>query len=568
MKKNYMAIVIMLCCVIAKSQPGFVWAKQLSCSSPGEGNIPGDITTDASGNVFITGSFYGTVDFDPGPGSYTLTCTFLDLYLAKYDPSGNFIWARNIGRHVVPMGLIEGRNIKVIPSGDIYVTGPFGGTIDFDPGPGTSTLMTTSADLDVYITKLDLNGNLLWSSQLQGYSGFDDSGEAVEIDASGNVYASGTFQLPGYVDFDPGPGTYTMSAANGGTYVLKLNSSGNFLWAKQMGQYGNAMVMDASSNICIAGSFYGTYDFDPGPGTFTMTNTSAGYNIFMEKLDVNGNFLWAKQMVGNNNSYPLDIGVDASGNIFSTGYFSGTVDFDPGPSVNNMISVGNYDIYINKLDPNGNYLWAKRMGSTNDDLGVDLAVDGSGNVISTGWFRGTVDFDPGPSVLNFSSAGNDDIYINKLDGNGNYVWTMTEGDTARDRGLALKIDVNQFLYTTGSFRRTVDFDPGPSTFALSNPTSYDYTYFQKFGPLNVGVSEKEMNKYIGLYPNPAKDILHFESSENKSTIIFLDVLGKQILKFDAMEKTQINIKELYPGIYFYQIFSEGKLEKTGKLIKE
>ncbi|MBK8619436.1 MAG: SBBP repeat-containing protein [Anaerolineales bacterium] len=97
-------------------------------------------------------------------------------------------------------------------------------------------------------------------------------------------------------------------------------------------------------------------------------------------------------------------------------------DFDPSPDTAYLTSAGQQDIFISKLDSNGNYVWAKSMGGTDYDYANGISVDSSGNVYTTGTFLNTVDFDPGPNDANLSSVGWNDIFISKLDGSGNYVW--------------------------------------------------------------------------------------------------------------------------------------------------
>src|SRR5674476_671097 len=131
--------------------------------------------------------------------------------------------------------------------------------------------------------------------------------------------------------------------------------------------------------------------------------------LFFSSLQAqNVSLVWAKNMGGASDDYVNSIAVDASGNVYTTGYFLGTVDFDPGAGTYNLTSAGGYDIFISKLDASGNFVWAKNMGGASDDRGTSIAVDASGNVYTTGSFRGTADFDPGAGTYNLTSAGSGD----------------------------------------------------------------------------------------------------------------------------------------------------------------
>ncbi|MFC2111335.1 SBBP repeat-containing protein [Bacteroidota bacterium] len=128
----------------------------------------------------------------------------------------------------------------------------------------------------------------------------------------------------------------------------------------------------------------------------------------------NPSFEWAKQMGGTGNDAGESITTDNNGNIYTTGSFYGTVDFDPGSGTTNLTSAGSGDIFIQKLDASGNLLWIKQMGGITFDIGYSITTDNSGNIYSTGNFEGTADFDPGSGIANLTSVGNYDIFIQKL----------------------------------------------------------------------------------------------------------------------------------------------------------
>jgi Beta-propeller repeat len=139
------------------------------------------------------------------------------------------------------------------------------------------------------------------------------------------------------------------------------------------------------------------------------------------------NFSWAKSIGGTGGDTGNSIAVDALGNVYTTGIFINTVDFDPGAGVFNLTSVGGSNIFVSKLDASGNFVWAKSTGSGNG-ISNSIAVDASGSVYTTGSFNGTVDFDPGVGVFNLTSAGSDaDIFVSKLDASGNFVWAKSVG---------------------------------------------------------------------------------------------------------------------------------------------
>jgi hypothetical protein len=170
----------------------------------------------------------------------------------------------------------------------------------------------------------------------------------------------------------------------------------------------------------VTGVFWGTADFDPGPDV--DNHVSNGWDdAFLTKFDSGGNFVWARTWGG---TEYYDIGyeaaVDGSGNVYVTGCFQDTVDFDPGPDVDNHVSNGYVDTFLTKFDSSGNFIWARTWGGTGDDEGHSAAVDGSGNAYVTGLFMDDVDFDPGPGIDYHVSNGYYDIFLSKFPPDGSW----------------------------------------------------------------------------------------------------------------------------------------------------
>jgi len=388
-----------------------IWAKQMGGASSDAGN---SIAIDPAGNVYITGNFSGTADMDPGPGVFNINSAGgLDIFIAKLDPSGNFLWSRSFGDATDED---HGNSIAVDASGNVYTTGNFKGTLDFDPGAATASL--TADYIDVFVSKLDANGNYVWAKKMGGTS--YDYGYGITVDASGYVYITGAFRFTN-CDYDPGPGVvYLSTYADSEEFIVKLNAAGNLVWAKQTntGAYnysnGFAIAVDASGNVYTTGSFKGTSDFDPGPGTANLV--AGGLNDgFALKLNSNGDFVWIKQMGGCQiEDYGTCIKLDASANVYVVGVFQATADFDPGPATFELQSAGGTDVYVSKLNSAGNFLWAGKFGGGGSDYGSSVAVDGAGNIYTTGYFNPWSDFDPGQGEIDLTTFGGDDVFIDKL----------------------------------------------------------------------------------------------------------------------------------------------------------
>jgi hypothetical protein len=544
----------------------FVWAKRMGGTSYDEGN---SITTDASGNVYTTGYFRGTADFDPSSGIFNLTSAgYEDIFIQKLDASGILLWAKAMGGGT---SSDFGYSITTDASGNVYTTGTFEETADFDPSAGTSNL-TSAGGLDIFIQKLDASGNLLWAKAMGGTP--HDYGYSITTDASGNVYTTGTFF--GIVDFDPSSGTTNLtSAGDRDIFIQKLDASGNLLWAKAMGGYssdeGRSITTDASGNVYTTGFFYVTADFDPSAGTTNLTSASYG-DIFIQKLNAFGNFVWAKAMGGTSEDYGRSITTDASGNVYTTGTFRGTADFDPSSGTTNLTSAGNQDIFIQKLDASGNLLWAKAMGGTSVDYGYSITTDASGNVYTTGFFDGTADFDPSAGTTNLTSAGEYDIFIQKLDASGNLLWAKAMGGTSFDQGHSITTDAYGNVYTSGNFYETADFDP--STTGTTNLTSAGANdiFVAKYTQSGLSVSDFSVSG-ISIYPNPTSGKLQITNYKYRiDNIIVTDLTGKTLKSFsnipiEQFSNYELDLSHFVNGVYLLSMQTDKEIFTT-KIVKE
>jgi len=381
-------------------------------------------------------------------------------------------------------------SIAVDDSGNVYTAGSYDGTADFDPGIGVSNLIS-SGDKDIFIQKTDATGDLIWVKSMGG-SGWDQA-YSIAIDKSGYIYATGFFS--GTADFDPGSGTANLSSEGGfDIFVQKLNSSGDLIWAKQIGgtgsDEGKSIIADASGNVYLTGRFKGTVDFDPGSGTSDISS-AGGFDIFIQKLDASGNLAWINNMGGVNNDDCYSIAIDNLDNIYTTGYFEGTVDFDPGPSVMVFTSAGGQDIFIQKLNSSGSLIWTKQIGGTGLEQGYSIAVNDSGNIYSTGLFYGTVDFDPENGIANLTAKGGSDVFLQKLNSSGNLVWAKQMGGTGIDIGNSIAVDDLGNAFITGIFYGTADFDPNAGIYNLSSSGLSDI-FVQKLNSSGNFIWAKQM----------------------------------------------------------------------------
>jgi len=375
------------------------------------------ICTDAIGNVYETGVFYGsTITF----GSYTLTNAdntgaTCDFYLAKYDANHNVLWAKREGG--TNNDNVNCINKKKDSSDNVYVTGDFSSpTITFG-----STTLTNAGGSDMYLAKYDANGNVVFAKSA-GSSGMD-FGNEVSVDASGNIYVEGDFNSP-TITF--GSSTLVNADSTGSTddlFLVKYDANGNVMWAKRAGGSKTDDVWtvgnDVQGDVYIAGKFGSpTITF----GTHTLTNidnTGNSDDFFLVKYDANGNVVWAKSAGGNSYDWASHLNVDAGGNVTIAGSFmSATITFGS-TTLTNTDNTGNTeDIFIVQYDANGNVNWAVSTGGNGKDDGIGCSTDEFGNVYVSGFFYSpAISF--GSTVLtNADNTGTTrDVFIAKFGNN-------------------------------------------------------------------------------------------------------------------------------------------------------
>lgn len=447
------------------------------------------VAIDSNDNYFVAGSFRQTVDFDPGAGAANLTTVTGATYLASYDSSGAY-------RFAIPLGSTSGsgpteRALAIDSAGNVFITGWFTGTADFDPGPGTTTLTSSTGNL--FLASYDNTGNFRFAFNLGG----DDlsrieMGTALAIDSSDNVYMTGTY--PGEMDFDPDGGEALLEV-EGTTdiFLASYTNTGNYRFAVSMGgtggDQGHGLALDNSGSIYITGFFSGTADFDPGLSDALLIS-NGNNDIFLASYDSAGNYLFAESFGASGDDRGLDIVSTDLGTTFITGSFGGVVDFDPGAGTQNLDALTGNDLMLASYDNNGQYQFAFSLGNSSDVFGRSLALDTVGDIILTGDFISTLDADPGAGSLLLGNSGTHALtakYSSQGDLIGAYIYEGISGDDAF--GYSIVLNSQGLPAVVGDFSGDVDFDPGSGTMqvASSSGGSAYLSSYTTFSPAVVEV---------------------------------------------------------------------------------
>jgi hypothetical protein len=430
-----------------------------------------DVVVDPNGDMIVTGVISGTVDFDPGAGTFDLVGSGggFDAFVARHDASGALVWAINIG---TGPGFSEGHGVALDGAGNVFVAGQFGGTADFDPGPGTFELTSTGASVplfnpDGFLAKYDASGSFLWAIQLGGT--MNDEAFDLAVDGAGNATVVGRFA--GTADFDGGPGSFDLTSAGSvDAFLARYDSAGNLIGAIRFGgsdfDQANGVTLDASGAATVTGGFGGTADFDPGAAT--VNRTAVGQtDAFVARYDSSGSLVWAIGVGDATNDFGADVAATDAGVVTVTGVFEGMPDFDPGPGLEVLTSAGQSDVFVARYDASGALIWARAVGSTNVDRAVAVVLDGLASSTVTGFFGDTVDFDPGADSFLLTPGGSEDAFVARYDSFGLFVFAVSAvgaDGSAVSGGQGIAIDpLSEEIVTTGRFGGTVDFDPGSGT---------------------------------------------------------------------------------------------------------
>lgn len=471
-KNESMRYIVLFCLILllgyrgTTQDAGFQWGAAFGGN---ESDYVRDILIDNEGNSYTIGIFLETVDFDPGPDVFELDAgDSFKAYILKLDNEGGFLWCKTIGNEF--LGSILDADFDL--DGNIIGVGSFQGTYDFDPGPDEH-LVTSEGSRDYFMLKLNPDGEFMTVQTIGGVS--SEIGNRITVGTDGSIYVAGKFN--GSVDFDPGISEHFLTTSgDDDVFIQKFDSDWNFQWARSVGgsleDDANDLAVDGDNNVFVVGDFHGDADFDPGPDSYVLTS-SGGSDSFTLKLNVDGNFEWCSHIGGELADIPHGCDLDSEGNIYVVGRFNGTVDFDPGIGEEFIVSEGSSDAFLQKLTSEGEFVYVKTISASGPQEYNDLYIDEADRLFLVGFFSETADFDPNAGVIDQTSNGAFDIFIQSLSSDGNLLWAKSMGGEGLDFGEEVAIGDDGSVYISGGFEETVDFNPNFGVEERSSNGSYD-----------------------------------------------------------------------------------------------
>lgn len=608
-----------------RSNGTFAWAKDFDASS---GIVPNAIAGDNNGNVIIAGEFYGTVDFNPGPGTMNISANGnpSDGYLCQLDSLGNLNWAFAISS----AGQEYIKDIVVDSVGNIYCVGNFQNTIDFDPGPGNTSLSPSLTAEGTFVAKYSAAGALLWAGQIENQPGGSGIGFSLHINNAGDVLLGGEFW--GQVDFDLGAGIHlaTASGFNSESYVLQFTPAGTFSQLITFGgsssnDFINDITTDENGTIYCSGCFNGTVDL--APGTQIVNHVTGGsYDVYLVAISSTGNYMWSNTFGNTFDSGETNLVYSQASGLHLTGFFAGNLDFDPGPGSFNMAGASPSEAFYARYTASGSFITATELG----DWCYDLQTDKFGALYFGGQYSSFSNLDPITSTVPISPVGYADGYTVKLcaANQTNEDYYFCPGDSVFVYGswyqqpaswtdtyvgvngcdsivnvlvqeyvpfvLFQPLSQDTFCTTGGLFVLNTGF-PAAGTYSgpgvtdtIFNPAVagagvhdlyYTFTYpngCTGYDTLTVVVEicldvAEASNNALHVYPQPATDFLYIGSPEkiNASVLSLYSLQGQQ-LEVKTMRtgnQLQLDLRSVAPGVYLLRMESEGK-PVTCRVVKQ
>jgi hypothetical protein len=490
-----------------------------------------------------------------------------DNFVAKYDPNGNLLWGFMLGG-------TEGDavwTVKTDANDDIYVAATYSGTIDFDPGPGTTSLTAPTSGAEIYIAKYSKTGQFVWVRDLRGHQHGDNRARDLAFDGMGNVYLAGDFQ--GSIDLDVGSGqnivTSSSQGGNSDFVIVKMDTAGNYVWGFTVGGpcLAEAIDVDGNGDVYITGSLYGTADFDPGAGTDLETKQGSR-DMFVAGYTSAGAYKWAGIFSSMGNNYGRDVVCDANNNVIFTGVFSETIDLDVGPFTSYLTSnFSGIDGLIVKLSASGSLVWGHAVGGGSSDWMQAVTVDPSNNIYIVPQASGTYDIDLGPGTVNYAGSSTNFPVI-KYSASANYISHFELFSRAGAKSVrGLYADAQGIVTVAGHFSDTLNCAPSGNP-AYDMPSFGDddiYMASYSNGPVNIDPSLESTS--INAYPNPfSEQVMVRFAGEASGNWRLMDLSGRVLDRGDFQNTSQVELQRGYlpASVYILQV----ELESGERLVKK
>ena len=535
--KSFFTLLIIISCFLSNSinaQHSWQWTET-------ETGVILAVDCDNLGNVYVTGSFEDNTTLF---GETVIPTGRSDVFIASFTSDGILNWIKYGG------GVWEDSGNDIcIDHNFVYVVGTYRDQISIG-----DTVLNSAGTMDVFLVKYDLNGGFQWAESAGGVN--EDKGKSIALDDSGNVVITGD------INYIAKFGDHTVPYVKfSDMFVAKYNSEGVCLWAKSAGgtfsDSGECIEVAKNGDVVVAGGFGGQVSFD------TKTITAVDYvDVYIARYSTDGTFEEVVSAGGTGNELIQCLAIDSLSNIYVSGWYMSNITIGS----DKHYSSGVYDIFIGKYKPNSGFIWSKSFGGTGSDESLGMDLNSDNNLILTGTFEQSVDFE----IKAFNSVGYSDGFLAQMDTSGTFDWiyqiegtgSLTVRDCAADR------DGNSYI--AGHFVEELNIG-GISFTPAESVGLFLAKLVESASSIDDNISVINSN----CYPNPfigSTAILYtlkqkgkvslkvYNSSGNIIRVVINEVqnAGKHVVDFNAFN--------LPSGIYFYILETEEGIS-TRKIVK-
>lgn len=526
----------LLLTVASHAQPTWTWANRAgSATQDDEGQ---GIAVDGAGNTYATGTFSGaTTSFGTTP---LVGHGGTDGYVAKYNSAGTLQWVFALGG----TGDDEGLAIAVNAAGTAYVTGSFSGAASFGP-----LALNSQGDNDAFLISVSATGVFNWVQRVGGNA--YDVGNGVGLDATGNCYVSGQYQLTANVS---GLGNPLTSVGGNDLFIVSYTPAGSARWARSVGgtdyEYAGLLTVNPAT-----GDYYLTGSFNT-PFSFGAVNFPPGGNgrCFLVRYSAAGVAQWARQFGGSGGGTTISgVAVDATGACYVVGDSdAATIEFDA-LSVTNQAQNDGYAGYVARYRPNGIAEWAYGITGTENAGAYGVTIGPGGLCYVTGAFQGPVSFQGAlGSTQPLSTTGRADLFVAQYNFAGELQQLASAGAGQVTVGQGIAVDGAGDMYVTGLYADSTRF----GTTALPGSSSNDLFVARFGGPL-MGVATEAAPTPLAVCPNlvTVGQPLRLQSlpTTKPATLQLIDALGRQVqsatLAVAPDGSLRWDVGALRPGVY-------------------
>lgn len=542
----------------------FLWAKWIETNQ--WSNYIMDVDVDSTGAIYFSGIFQTAVDMDAGAGVTLISPVALsNIFLCKYDASGNFQWVHSFGTS----GDNNPFSIAIDKTNNVYMTGYFEDDIDFDPGAGTSIISTLGGTVFNFIVKYGPAGNYISGTGIDSWVQI----EKITVDGANNIIYAGSFWDS--ADLNPGAGSFIVNDLSPGSqqnsFIAKVDQSYNFISGMSMSSdmllQISDITTDQANNILATGYYRSSLnDFDAGAGTPSLPY-AGNDDVFIVSYSPFGNFQWVRQVANMNSDFSTTIVANQNSDAYVMGKYSNTIDADGTTGMLLLNCSGASDNYVTTYDDAGNFNWAFRVGSPQDDDPVGMGLDMFGNLYLSGNSLDSVPFMSaedsyarlvmsgvyiakyGQCNLITNTVTDNGAYFSSDDSGGNYQWYNCS------TGTAISGAINQSFYPSAAGQYSVMVGTGDCATMSSCLTFIGVTLTE----------ENFMKDQLLIFPNPANDKITVSSTYKIKFISIIDISGRilLLLRPEYSDKLiEINTTQLKSGIYLMDIqINNGELRR-------